>query len=82
MGMQTHVIAAVTALFFMTLVFIGFLKHISDMFFSESPHDFKSGEGSVWLIIPPITLLIVIAILSFYIPPFLLTLINNAASAY
>jgi len=81
-GIQINPIITIIALFFMTLIFIGFLKHIISMFFSRKPENIEVGEGSIWLIIPPLTLLVTIIILSFYIPPFLYRLINDVVSHY
>jgi len=81
-GIKTYPIVSVLALFLMAIVFIGFFKHVSAMFFSEKSKDIKIGENSVWLIIPPAILLVIIIILSFYIPPFLSRLINDAVSHY
>jgi len=52
------------------------------MFFSQKPEDIEVGEGNIWLIIPPLILLVTIIILSFYIPPFLSILINDTVSHY
>ena len=81
-GIQVNPIITIIALFFMTLIFIGFLKHIISMFFSQKPEDIEVGEGNIWLIIPPLILLVTIIILSFYIPPFLSRLINDAVAHY
>jgi len=81
-GIQVNPIITIIALFFMTLIFIGFLKHIISMFFSQKPEDIEVGEGNIWLIIPPLILLVTIIILSFYIPPFLSRLINDVVSHY
>jgi len=81
-GIQVNPIITIIALFFMTLIFIGFLKHIISMFFSQKPEDIEVGEGNIWLIIPPLILLVTIIILSFYIPPFLSILINDTVSHY
>ncbi len=81
-GIQLHPVTTIITLFFMTLVFIGFLKHIVSMFFSQKPENIPVGEGNIWLIIPPLTLLVIIIILSFYTPPFLYRLINDAVAHY
>jgi hydrogenase-4 component F len=81
-GIQIYPVSSIVALFFMTLAFIGFLKHITSMFFGEKPHDIEIGEGNIWLILPPMLLLIGIIILSFYIPPFLSRLMHDAVSHY
>ena len=81
-GIKSHPIFSIIALVFMAILFIGFLKHVSSMFFGEKPADIESGESNIWLIIPPIMFLLVVACLSFYIPPFLHTLINNIVLHY
>jgi len=81
-GMKIYPIISALALFLMVLLFIGFFKHVSSMFFSQKPKDIKVGEDNIWLIIPPAISLIIVVILSFYIPPFLSTLINDAVSHY
>lgn len=77
-GMQNYPIVSIIALFFMALVFIGFLKHVTSMFFGEKPEDVEKGGDGIWLILPPIILLVIIVVLSFYIPPPLTKLINDA----
>lgn len=79
-GIKLYPIISAVALLFMALVFVGFLKHVTAMFFGEKPDYINSGEDSPWLFLPQIILLILIIILSFYIPPFLLNLINNLTS--
>ena len=81
-GIKTYPVISVLALFLMTILFVGFFKHVSSMFFSQKPKDIKVGEDNIWLIIPPAISLIIVVILSFYIPPFLSTLINDAVSHY
>ncbi|MFA6552124.1 MAG: hydrogenase 4 subunit F [Candidatus Paceibacterota bacterium] len=81
-GIKTHPVAGFTAIFFMSLVFIGFLKHASGMIFGEKPETCEAGESSVWLIAPTILFLLAVIVLSFYLPPFLSALINNAVTQY
>jgi hydrogenase-4 component F len=81
-GIQAYPTASITALFFMTIVFIGFLKHITSMFFGERPKDIEGGENSVWLILPPMILIMIIIVLSFSLPSFLSKLINDAVLHY
>lgn len=81
-GIKTYPIVSFVALFFVTIVFIGFLKHVTAMFFGEKSTDVKAGEGSVWLIVPPVILLVTVVVLSFYIPPFMYTLITSVVSQY
>lgn len=79
-GIQLYPITSAAALLLMALVFVGFLKHVNAMFFGEKPDDIETGEVDIWLILPQIVLLVLIIILSFYIPPFLLEMINNVVS--
>lgn len=81
-GMTTYPAASLIAIFGMTIVFVGFLKHVTSMFFGSSPESIAAGEGNIWLIIPPLAFLAIIVCLSFYIPPFLHTLINSAVQSY
>lgn len=81
-GLAAHPAVVIAALFFMAIVFIGFLKHLTAMFFGDAPAEIASGEGSVWLVIPPLVFLVLTIGLSFYLPPFLLALINDAATRY
>lgn len=81
-GIHAHPVVSIVALALMTLVFIGFFKQVSAMFFGRKPEDMERGEESVWLIIPPMVLLIGIVILSVYLPPFLSVLIQHASEQY
>lgn len=81
-GMRNYPVLSFVALFFMTFVFIGFLKHVTSMFFSDKSDDIEIGESSIWLLIPPIILIITLIILSFYIPPFILILLNDIVRHY
>jgi len=69
-------------MFFMTMVFIGFLRHVTQMFLSRSSETQEPGEGNVWLVIPPIFFLLLIILLSFSIPPFLEHLIHEVVLYY
>jgi len=82
-GIASHPYVTFFAIFFMTLVFIGFLKHVTAMFLSDSEEsDLVHGEKSIWLVIPPIFFVILIVGLSFTIPPFLQTLIDAVVANY
>jgi hydrogenase-4 component F len=81
-GIQSHPVATGIALLFMTVVFVGFLKHVTTMFLKGKTNASKKDEGNMWLIVPPALFLICIICLSFYMPPFLQILINGVASQY
>lgn len=81
-GMEHYPVITVIVLFFMAIVFIGFLKHLTAMFFGKTPEGIHARGLSMWLMIPPFFFLIIMIILSFYIPPFLSDLINDVVSQY
>ena len=81
-GINTHPVITVLAVFFMTVVFIGFLKHVTAMFFGLPAEGLEPGEGNIWLVIPSCAFLTLVVILSFYIPPFLYKLISESALRY
>jgi hydrogenase-4 component F len=81
-GIQTHSVVAIAALLFMTIVFVGFFKHMVAMVFGEKPADIVAGKENIWLVIPPLTLIAIVLYLSFSLPPFLHTLINEVVLRY
>ncbi|PIV86270.1 MAG: hydrogenase, partial [Candidatus Moranbacteria bacterium CG17_big_fil_post_rev_8_21_14_2_50_41_107] len=81
-GIKMYPLISFVAMFFMTMVFIGFLRHVTQMFLSRSSETQEPGEGNVWLVIPPIFFLLLIILLSFSIPPFLEHLIHEVVLYY
>lgn len=81
-GIAAHPVFTIAALFSATLLFVAFFNRATAMFFGEKPSDIEVGEESIWLFIPPLALIALVAVLSFYIPPFLVTLINSVAAIY
>lgn len=81
-GMKTWPLATLMALIFVSIVFVGFLKHASSMVFGDKPAEISKGEGGAWLIIPPLVLIALALILSFYLPPFLRALIDSSVLYY
>ncbi|MFA5947648.1 MAG: proton-conducting transporter membrane subunit [Candidatus Gracilibacteria bacterium] len=81
-GIKIHPIVSVIVLFLIAILFIGFFKHASRMFFGEKSLEVKEGEESIWLIIPPFALIIIALYLSFNIPQFLSVLINEVVLHY
>src|SRR3989338_6902833 len=81
-GIKNHLFIVVTIIVLMTILFIGFLKHASAMVFGQAPADMKTEKESIWLLLPPAMLIILVLCLSFYIPPFLYTLLGNIAAHY
>lgn len=68
----------------LVVTFIGFLRQANAMILSEPPKDLglKRGGQSVWLLIPPVALVTLALILSFYMPPFIQTLIQHTVAGY
>jgi hydrogenase-4 component F len=81
-GISAHPVITIASLFSAAILFIAFFNHATAMYFGEKPSDIPDGEGSVWLIIPPLALIAVVIVLSFYLPPFLSALINKVAAIY
>ena len=81
-GIKAYPAVSIAALFFMMLVFIGFLKHATAMIFGEKPAALESGEGNRWLVIPSLVFITLLFCLSLYIPPFLSALIDTVAESY
>lgn len=81
-GITTHPVLSIIAIFFMAILFIGFFRHVTSMVFGEKPADMKAGEGNIWLLIPSIVSLLILFCLSFYLPDFLHVLLNDVASHY
>lgn len=81
-GIASHPIITITVIILMAILFIGFLKHISVMFFGEKPADMIKEKENIWLVAPPTVLLALILFLSFYQPHFLQELINNVILKY
>ena len=70
------------ALVFVSILFIGFFKHFSKMYFGSRSPEIKAGETNMWLIIPPLLLIAGALFLSLYMPPFMQLLINKAVVGY
>lgn len=81
-GMRTNALVSIVAILLMAILFIGFLRHASSMAFGEKPHEISTEKENIWLILPPLALIIVALCLSFYFPRFLLNLLNEATSEY
>ncbi len=81
-GMSAHPIVTVISFVLMSLVFVGFFQKAAAMTFGEKPQGIDSGENNVWLIIPSMAFITIVVCLSFYIPPFLINLLNSTASHY
>ena len=81
-GIQSYPFIIAIILLFMAILFIGFLKHFTAMIFGKAPVEIIKEKENIWLLIPPVALLTVTLLLSFYLPPFLHILLNNIAVTY
>ena len=80
--MQSHPVISAAIIALMVILFIGFFKHATAMVFGQAPPNIQKEKESVWLLVPPMALIALALVLSFYTPPFLHVLINNIASHY
>ncbi len=81
-GMGPHPIVTIVAVFATVLLFVGFFRLVTAMVFGAKDAKIKTGEGSMWLILPPLALIGSALYLSFHIPSFLNILITTAAARY
>ncbi len=72
------VVVAVTLA--LAVVFLGFLRHGSTMFFGEPQPTVDRGEGSYWTLMPLIVLAILVLGLSIFLPQPLTELLDQAAA--
>ncbi len=76
-GIGSHPIITVLALFSLVLVFAAIIKHIVMMVFGEPIKDIPKGETSFWTVFPPVILIALLIILSFFIPSSLQYLLES-----
>jgi len=81
-GIKTYPIISLIGLLLIVILFIGFFKHAVAMVFGKKPETMKREKENIWLILPSLSLMVLVLLLSFYQPVFLQTLINNAALQY
>lgn len=84
-GISNYPIIVYVALFAMAMAFIGFFRQATAMIFRGKPDTFrpiKPGEKNPWLLIPPLILLSLALLLSFWMPQFMQTLIHEATIGF
>ncbi len=79
-GINNHPVIVSVALGALALVFISFLRHLTRIIFGAAPADIKPGEGGKLTLVAPLFLVILLFVLSVYIPLPLRTLIQMAAA--
>ncbi|KKQ80704.1 MAG: Hydrogenase, membrane subunit 1-like protein (EchA-like) [Parcubacteria group bacterium GW2011_GWC2_38_7] len=83
-GIGAHPVVTVISIIFTSIVFIGFLMHVSAMVFGKDLNEEtkEPKKESIWLLLPPLALFFLVLFLSFYQPLFLQTLIHAATLRY
>lgn len=81
-GIQAHPVAVIIILLALALVFVGFLRHISSMMFGENEPSIPKGENGLWTTAPIVILVILLILLSFFIPTGMQSLLHNAVINY
>ncbi|PIW96874.1 hydrogenase [Candidatus Kaiserbacteria bacterium CG_4_8_14_3_um_filter_38_9] len=77
-GMKAYPIFSMLIILPLTILFIGFFRHVVKMIFGNKPSLVKIGEDDWRLFVPPALLIGVVLYLSISIPPFLERLIASA----
>lgn len=78
-GANNYLVVVVLTILALALAFLGLFKHTNSMVMGKKPATIGSGEGSIWLIAPPLGLLAIALGLSLFVPDFLQILIHAAA---
>lgn len=81
-GFTHHPVIAVIAIIALLIVFASMLRPLFTMVFGKPTEPVKSGEFSLWTVLPVAILTAVLLIISIYIPDFLQTLLREASSVY
>lgn len=83
-GIAEHLPVVIAVLFLLLLVFVGFLRHIVGMAFSDrsdsDPAPGTIGESNLLTIMPPVLLLALFVVAGFYLPAPVKSLITSAAT--
>ena len=67
----------------LAVAFVGFFRNANAMVLSQSSEDApEAGEKNIWLVIPSLALIALALVLTFYTPPFIHTLLNEASARY
>lgn len=81
-GIQSHLVITIITLLALIIVFMGFLKHGSNMVFGHKPQSLPSSEINRWTVLPLVVLAIILIVLSLYLPEPVKLLINRATLVY
>lgn len=81
-GIKSHPFISAIALLSVALIFVGFLRHTSNMLFGETPESTEKGESGSLSNLPSLILLIILIALGFFLPDTLKSLLNSATLNY
>lgn len=81
-GIKTYPLITILLVFSIALIFVGFFRLVSGMVFGDMPKGMKVGEYSLWTLLPPLALLVVLVFISFMVPESLQTLLKQAACSF
>ncbi len=81
-GIQNHLGVTIVALMALALVFVGFLRHVSSMFFGKADENIIHGEMGNRIIAPIVLLVILLTVASVYIPTAIQLLVQSASQLY
>lgn len=76
-GMTSHPIITTILIFFLGLIFYGFLKNISLMMFGDVSENIKKGDRNWYTIFPAVVILVVLMILGIFLPDQFQIVIQN-----
>ncbi len=81
-GLRGYTGVVVVIILALAIAFIGFFRNANSMVLSAQPREVKPGEKNKWLLIPPLVLIALALVMTFYMPAFLQTLIDQASARY
>lgn len=81
-GMGGHPVVVMITLLALALIFVGFLRHISAMIFGKNERSVPKGENGSWTNAPIVVLVVLLLLISFFIPQSVRALIHSATILY
>lgn len=81
-GIKAYPLVTILLVFAIALIFVGFFRLVSAMVFGDAPKGIKAGEYSLWTLLPPAALLVILILISFILPDSLKTLLTHTASSF
>lgn len=83
-GMEKHYFVILGVVLFLAVAFAGFLKHLNNMLFNDESEQVQENtkEAGNILVYIPVLLIVILFVLSWWMPSFLKDLINNILLIY